>query len=95
MTPLAIGTAAERWAAAELDVLLGRITPRELWALGCELVKEAVAEQGERIEELEHELKETEKERDALDDEVFDLQAEVDELQDRVTELESQLEGEQ
>lgn len=35
MTPLeAIGTAAERWAAAELDVLLGRVTARELWELG-------------------------------------------------------------
>lgn len=41
MTPLeAIGTPAERWAAAELDVLLGRVTARELWELGREVIAE-------------------------------------------------------
>jgi hypothetical protein len=74
VTPLdTIGTPAQRWAAAELDVMLGRVTPRELWELGREIIAGVQQEVGDKLGEVQSE-------RDDLQDERDDLQRELETL---------------
>ena len=81
MTPSeAIGTPSERWAAAELDVLLGRVTARELWELG----REIIADHWKHANAL---IKEAQEERDEANDVAAESLNKVDQLEAKILEL--------